>query len=299
MRKLLVILIALCCTTLSYGQQDPLYAQYLNTPMIINPAYAGFSKDLNLALNYRRQWAGFEGNPQTTNFSGHMAMRNNQMGVGLILLQDKVGSSNSTEIEATYGYHLPVSDDARVSFGLQAGFINFKSDYSELIIDPNDPKFTATSVWQPNIGAGVMLSSTKYLLSVSLPKMLQSSTDNFASGLYNRSFYAMAAYMLVISQRIRIRPYALYRSSANSKGSFDVGATLMDPESYAVGVFTRNLNTYGASARLNIGERMRIGYVFELPTNQSAGARYTSHEIQIGFRIRAFLFHDVEAIRNF
>jgi hypothetical protein len=36
----------------------------------------------------------------------------------------------------------------------------------------------------------------------------------------------------------------------------------------------------------------RIGYVFEVPTNASVGARFTSHEISLALSLAAFKFHD-------
>jgi type IX secretion system PorP/SprF family membrane protein len=283
----------------TFAQQDPLHALYLNTPMIINPAYAGFSHDLNLSLNYRKQWAGFEGSPTTVNFSSHISLRENKMGLGLILQEDKIGANNTTEIQTAYSYHLPISEDAKLSFGLQAGFINYKSDYSQLTIDPNDPRFSPVNEWQPNFGAGLMLTSTKFLFSISLPKMLQPSGDAVQQGLYNRNFYGMAAYVFMLSSRIRLRPYALYQSSVKSTSSYDIGISLLGDDSYVVGLFVRSTNTFGATAQIKIGERMRLGYAFELPTNNSVGVNFTTHEFQIGFRVRAYQFHNVESVRNF
>ena len=283
----------------AYGQQDPLYSQYLNTPMIINPAYAGFSRDLNLSLNYRKQWAGFDGSPQTTNLSGHMSLSQNKMGVGAILLQDKIGASTTTELQGVYAYHLPLTNEIKLSFGLQAGVINYKSDYSQLIINPNDPKFATVSELQPNLGAGFMITHLNYLVAASLPKMLQPSTNAGVQGLYSQNFYALGAYVFSISPRLRLKPYMLYRSVAKLKSSFDLGLMLMGDDSYTIGLFTRSFNTYGFLGQLKIGELLRLGYVFELPTNQSAGTSFTSHEIQLGLRIRALLYHDIESIRNF
>jgi type IX secretion system PorP/SprF family membrane protein len=283
----------------TFAQQDPLHALYLNTPIIINPAYAGFSHDLNLSLNYRKQWAGFEGSPTTVNFSSHIALRENRMGLGLILQEDKIGVNNTTEIQTAYAYHLPISEDAKISFGLQAGFINYKSDYSQLIIDPNDPRFSPVNEWQPNFGAGLMVTGTSYMISVSLPKMLQPSGDVVAQGLYNRSFYGMAAYVFMVSSRVRLRPYALYHSSVKSTSSYDLGVSLLGDDSYVIGLFTRSVSTFGLTAQIKIGERMRLGYAFELPTNNSVGVNFTTHEFQIGFRVRAFQFHDIESVRNF
>src|SRR5215207_7129877 len=86
------------------GQIDPLYAQYLNNPLSINPAYTGFTKDLNASLTYRKQWAGFDGSPETINVSVHSSLLDNRMGLGLMVIQDKIGVNKNTEVQATYAY---------------------------------------------------------------------------------------------------------------------------------------------------------------------------------------------------
>ncbi|MBL7850122.1 MAG: type IX secretion system membrane protein PorP/SprF, partial [Cyclobacteriaceae bacterium] len=74
----------------SFAQQDPLYASYMMNPLAINPAYAGSNNMLNGSLQYRTQWAGLDANPTTVNFSAHMSAFRNQVGAGLMVIQDKL-----------------------------------------------------------------------------------------------------------------------------------------------------------------------------------------------------------------
>ena len=61
MKKLLLVcMAALGLSRTADAQIDPLYAQYLNNPMLINPAYAGLNNNLNIGVSFRKQWAGFE-----------------------------------------------------------------------------------------------------------------------------------------------------------------------------------------------------------------------------------------------
>jgi hypothetical protein len=39
--------------------------------------------------------------------------------------------------------------------------------------------------------------------------------------------------------------------------------------------------------------------VLELPTNQSVGVNYTSHEFMIGLKLKAFTFHDPLLVRSY
>ena len=143
-----------------------------------------------------------------------------------------------------------------------------------------------------------MLTSEQYFLGLSMPKMLRAS-DSPAQSLYNRNFYALGSYVFSMTGQLRLKPFALYRSSANSKSSFDLGATILGADSYSVGLFTRSFNTYGFMGQLKLGSSLSIGYVFELPTSQSNGLNFTSHEIQVIFRTQVKPFHDIDSIRNF
>jgi hypothetical protein len=70
-------------------------------------------------------------------------------------------------------------------------------------------------------------------------------------------------------------------------------------DSYTLGLFTRNLNTYGFLMQLNLGDNFRMGYVFELPVEGSVGTQYTTHEITLGLRFGVLSFHDLLAVKNF
>jgi type IX secretion system PorP/SprF family membrane protein len=300
MKKLITLLFTFC-SVITYSQQDPLYSQYLTTPLLINPAYSGFSRNLSGSVAYRKQWAGFDGSPETMNAAGHIALADNRMGMGLILMQDKIGSDNTTEMQLTYGYHVPLKNTMHLSFGLQGGLVNYHTDYSGLTINPDDPKFSNQSEWHPTIGAGMMVSSEKFLFSISMPKILKRSTDvdSLATGLYNQNFYALGAYVWQMSYRIKLKPWMLLRGEPNAPLSYDVGVAMTADNSYTLALFTRDLGTLGFMAQIELGDHFRFGYVFELPTGQSVGTRFTTHEFMFGARMKLLKFHDAGTIRNF
>src|SRR3989337_4588720 len=175
MRKLLLLTTCLlglyCC---SEAQVDPLYAQYLNNPLLINPAYAGLNNNFNAGITYRKQWAGFEGSPNTFNVNGHTSLLENRMGIGLIFVKDNVGVNSNTEVHGTYAYRLDL-DEKYLSFGLQAGFISFKGNNSDLNpYDASDPAFNENqNITKPSFGAGIILNSERYFLGLSVPRMLK------------------------------------------------------------------------------------------------------------------------------
>jgi type IX secretion system PorP/SprF family membrane protein len=301
MKKTLLFLLLVISGVHVFAQQDPLYSQYMMNPLLINPAYSGMTTDLNASVMYRKQWAGFDGSPTTFNANAHIALATNKMGVGLIILQDQIGADKTTEVTATYAYHLPLSETLKLSFGLQGGVINYHSDYSDIKFNPADAKFTNMSEWKPNIGSGFLLYSDRFMVGLSVPKMLKatSNIESVTTSLYNQHVYLFAAYVVPLSYRIKFKPWILARTVSGAPVSLDYAASIKVDDSYTLGLFSRNLNTYGFLAQINLGDNLRLGYVFELPGKNSVGTHYTTHELTLGVRLGVLTFHDLGAIRDF
>ena len=95
-KKILTIVILGAIGTVAYPQLQPLLDQYLLNGLAINPAYAGSQEALNVGLYARNQWIGFEGAPKTFTFTLHTPMRDKRVGLGMIVLNDKIGSRSET-----------------------------------------------------------------------------------------------------------------------------------------------------------------------------------------------------------
>ncbi|MCK6617381.1 MAG: type IX secretion system membrane protein PorP/SprF [Cyclobacteriaceae bacterium] len=288
------------------AQVDPLYAQYLNNPFLINPAYAGMNKYLNVMAGFRKQWTGFDGSPTTLALTGHTSLADNRMGLGMIISQDKIGENTNTLVQAVYAYKINLNQSTLLSFGLQAGMMNYRTDNSELNpYDPTDPLFSGVqNTTKPTFGAGVLLRSDKYFVGLAVPRLLKATTDfESTSGtgevdLYTQHFYGFASYLFLVSDRLRFKPAALVRAVAGSPLSTDLIAQLNIEDRYAVGLFTRNFNTYGLLTQIKF-KQYRFGYTFELPTNKSVGTNFTTHDLTLGINLGLFSFHDTLELSDF
>jgi hypothetical protein len=126
-----------------------------------------------------------------------------------------------------------------------------------------------------------------------------STFDEKEVQLYSQHFYLMGAYIIYFNEHIRFKPSVLLKGVKGSKLSADLNFSANIDEKYMAGVFTRNLNTFGLLAQMKIGETLRFGYTFEMPSNKSVGARFTSHEFMVGLNLAVFDFHDKIGISNF
>jgi type IX secretion system PorP/SprF family membrane protein len=299
--RLLLFLLLLLFTSLAHAQQDPLYAQYLFNPLVINPAYAGLNNNMNIMAGYRTQWTGLEGHPQTLNASVHTSLVNNKVGAGILFSNDQVGNIINNETNVSVAYKLNFKEST-FSFGMQAGLQNYRTNYSGLnILDPGDNAFVGGERGsRVNIGAGVILKREKLFIGLSVPRLLPSTFRNGGQkfDLYNQHFYLMGAYVHYLNEHIRLKPSLLFRGVKSAPASVDLAVNVNINAIHTAGVFTRNFNTYGILVQTLMKERFRFGYVFELPTAQSVGSRFTSHEITLGIMFSAFDFQ-VQSVSNF
>lgn len=282
----------LLISTISIAQQDPVYAQYLNNPFVINPAYAGSNERLNASFQYRSQWSGVQGHPETFNFNSHLSIKDNKIGVGLIAIQDKIGENTTNDLETAAAYKIDLTGGKVFSFGMQFGLMRFTNSLSGLNLQPGDPYFNLYNVSKFNTGAGVMLKSDRYLIGLSAPHLIPVSV-NMGNGqsilVYDRTYYLLGSYMIYLNERVRLRPAALLRASDNFKPTVDLNMNLQIEDFYSAGIFTRNFNTYGVLLQMII-KNYRLGYAIEVPASKTA-IPFTTNEFMFGISLRALKFH--------
>jgi type IX secretion system PorP/SprF family membrane protein len=297
-----ILLAALCMPCFAaIAQQDPLYSQYILNPFVLNPAYAGMTNNLNTSVIYRQQWTGFEGSPTTINANGHISLFANTMGAGLMVVSDKIGNTMTNEVYGSFAYRIRLTGDKTLSFGLQAGFVNYKTQNSKLTLqDPSDPLFNGeTNASKPSIGAGIILSSDKFFIGLSVPRLLKTTTSvgGYEPTLYTQHLYAMGSYLFHINEALKFKPSVLAKVVSGAPVSVDLNAAIILYDKYTAGLLTRNFSTYGIFLQAVVKDTFRLGYTFEIPTNQSVGTNFLTHEITLGVRLSVLSFHNDGGIK--
>jgi len=156
------------------------------------------------------------------------------------------------------------------------------------------------NVSKPSFGTGLILHSERYFLGLSVPRMLKAkvTTDDIESQLYSQHFYAMGAYVFYLNEHIRFKPSVLLKSVKGSPASVDLNFAATFEEKITAGIYTRNLNAYGLMGQIKFGGAYRFGYAFEVPSGNSVGAQFTTHELTFGLNMALFGFHST-SITNF
>ncbi|EAQ42494.2 type IX secretion system membrane protein PorP/SprF [Polaribacter sp. MED152] len=111
----------------------PIYQDYLSDNVyLVHPSAAGIGNSSKLRLTARQQWAGIPNAPSLQTLSFHTKFGEySNAGYGLVLFNDKNGFHSQKGVQATYAYHLPMSNDRlfnQLSFGLSFTFVQNQSD---------------------------------------------------------------------------------------------------------------------------------------------------------------------------
>ena len=274
------------------AQQDPLYAQYFNNPMLINPAFAGSTERLYAGIAYRTQWSGVEGGPKTFNANGHIALFDNRVGLGAIVLQDQIGDIKNTQFGAVGAYHIKLPNNTKFSFGMQMGATRFATDPNAVRVQNPDPLFAQFNETKFNTGVGVLLQSDKYALSLSVPRILTSNVSQGGQSVqvYGQNYYLYGSYLFYLNEVVQFKPSALLRMAKGSSMSADVNFNLIFKRFYTAGIFARNLNSYGVLLQA-VMTKYRFGYTFEVPGKSSA-LNFTTNEISLSMSLDLLPFHN-------
>ena len=110
-----------------FSQQDVMISQYLFNGLLINPGYAGSHPYTSTSLLHRSQWNQFDGAPTTSVVAVDGALRDNSMGVGLLMLHDQIGLTTQTDVALNFAYRIRLGA-GRLAFGLRGGLSNARAD---------------------------------------------------------------------------------------------------------------------------------------------------------------------------
>lgn len=280
--------------TIAFGQLDPLNSQYLSNQTLINPAYVGVHDFFLGMLSSRGQWVGIDGAPFTNTLSVSSSF-NDQMGAGLLLINDNFGINHEIEVNLQYSYKVNWMNHS-LSFGLQTGWGQQSVNFSELSLEGNDPNIpnSSSSVSTQNFGTGLFLNHEKYYVGVSVPRILKVNLapENAKEALYKRHYYLSAGYVFDYISHIKIKPSILVRAVETEQVFVDINGQIIFNDVVWLGVSLTNFNAAGFNFQYVEGDA-RFGYAFQLPINNLASASFGTHELMLAFDIELLKRHSL------
>ena len=258
----------------------PVYSQYLQNGLLINPAYAGSRGSLSAFLSYRMQWMGIPDAPVFQSVSLNTPMKNDKVGLGIMAQFMKFGFTKSQSIYASYAYHIRLKK-GKISFGLKGGFDRSNTDYTGILTTTkNDPVFTGNDkpYFLPNIGAGIYYFSDKLFAGVSVPSFL-SYRKNTATGSLE-AYHSFSQYDLVFfagglitfSEAFKFKPSVLVDYSLqNTKNltQFDINCNFIFGDLIWVGGSWRTSEQVAVGIiQVQLNPQLMFGFSYDYPVGR-------------------------------
>jgi len=136
MKSFLLLLIAFFTGTLLQAQ-DPVFSQFYNSPVYLNPALIGDEENFLVQLTHRSQWRSLVFPYNTTQVSmiaplfrdKHRRPEGHLGGIGLSVYSDEAGEGDNfktTSVNGSFAYNLQFEEENtnRLTFAMQFGLIN-------------------------------------------------------------------------------------------------------------------------------------------------------------------------------
>ncbi len=256
-----------CCLILSLGanaQNDVHNTQFAFNKLAYNPAYAGSHDVLTSTAIYRNQWSGVEGAPKTLSLSGHAPLLNQRCGIGLNLTHDQLGIMNSTYVDLSYAYKVPLTNEMVLSMAVSGRIGNITSDWSEAkIVDNGDGlvPLQRESLLVRNFGAGAYLHTKRFYAGISMPGILKASlySKDYQSEKSMQTMYMMSGYVMNLSRNVKFKPSILLSFNPSAPTALDLNANFLFLEtlwlgaSYRIGDSIDGIVMYQFSKQLKAG----------------------------------------------
>lgn len=289
----------LLCTSVAYGQQDPQFSQYMFNTLYYNPAYAGANGLTTLTAIHRSQYAGYSAtlddggapNTQIVSFSTPLFRANS--GIGLYIVNDRLGNLNNLEAQVSYAYHLAVSDEGKLSVGVRLGLYSQSIDDSEYRwIDPGDPLnvFGGDAQIRPDLALGIFYQSGNYRFGVGMNHLLNTQFDFGNDPTRNplvTHTYVTGAYDYAINYNLTLTPSLIVKVSDFNSLSFDVSVLGTYKERMWGGVSFRQSDAMVGMLGYSFlkDNALSLGYAFDYIIRAQDVKEPTSHEVMLSYTL--------------
>lgn len=296
MKKLIILIIAVCFGWTIKAQQLPQVTQYMINNYAINPAIAGMDDYYQINTTVRSMWAGVEGAPKTTILSIY-GKQSEHVGLGGMVYSDQAGATSRIGGNASYTYLLSLSEDVNMGLALSAGFLQYRLVKSQLeFVDLDDPSAQGGDIVRsiPDATYGMNIYAKNWYLGLSFQQLLSNNLnlldENVAlteeaesEAKLNSHMYLIGAYKHVVNPFWSIEPSMLLKHLKTTT-QFDFGAKAIWDDKLWFGTNYRNNGDISALAGYIIQDRYTIGYSYDMITSDLNSVSSGSHEFVLGIR---------------
>ena len=298
--KKYLILFLLAVSSLNVGdlfaQQDPQFSQYMFNPLYINPAYAGSRGMMNGAIEFRKQWVGFDGAPTTMVLAVNTPTKKGKVGIGFEIINDQIGPRSTTGGYLDYAYRIPVGK-GKLAFGLGAGIMSYQVNFNKITYKDNADSYDqlgSVRITKPDFKFGIYFNNKKFYTGISFTHLNQVmysvsvDTMKFTQKMVPHGFFTIGR-AFQISDNVIFSPSIMTRGVASAATTnVDLNLNFRFREVLWLGVSLRSEKSIVAMIQYNLTDHLKLGYSYDMTTNRLKSYQSGTHEIVLGFDFNLF-----------
>lgn len=307
MRKIIFLFLTLVIFGSYKGQETlPLYQQYLlDGDFLFNPALNGNSDDVEINLNYQKQFSNFDQSPNVQSIGMHANVFD-RVGAGLSFFRDQNGPISSNGISAGASYFIPLGDDgerkSQFSFGTSVNFYNMNIDLGMLNPqDPGDPLLGTENIFLVYANIGMAVTYRNFFAGVSVNDIAISNDIPIVNSIEPEPTKILlnTGYNWYLNEQMYVTPSVMVNLNTNSSRLVDfnlMGTVVGDQNSFSAGASLRSATNKFGNQNLGVSPIVRANfnkfffgatYNFGLSDiQQYAGSSFM---LSIGYKIDNFI----------
>ena len=200
MKKLFILISFLGLAGFVKAQDQAIFMHYHVTPILVNPAVAGFGDTHDLQFHFRNQWTGFPGSPFTYafNYNGPIGKT---FGIGASVLSENIASVSRFNFKLNYAFRFDVKK-FKVAAGFSTEFQNsslYNSVFQNGFYEEGDVIIDAFENGEKVIDATLGLFTTynkTFYAGVSFPNLIVAKISDIETGDPQGSFFQFFTFQL-------------------------------------------------------------------------------------------------------
>ena len=303
MKKILG-LIFVSLAGLSWSQQDPMFTHYMYNTLWLNPAYAGTREAMTITGIHRSQWVGFDGAPIDQSLTIHTPILNGKMGLGLSVINDKIGPVKSTIIAVDVAYHIRLTKKSKLGLGIKGLVDIYSNTISTLKINnETDPSFGQNfNKTMPNAGAGIYYYRERFYVGVSTPQLLQNTLNGslVSASQEQRHYYVIMGAVIPMTKNLKFKPTGFVKATAGAPIQGDITASFLMYDKFSLGAMYRSGDGLGALIGFQFTDQFTVGYSYDYSMANTTG-KYNSgsHEVMLRYDLIYKSTRKIKSLRYF
>lgn len=278
-----------------FSQQFPLTTQYLFNPYALTPAMAGVTGYSEFFLNYRSDWAGIDGHPQTARFNGFGNIYKKQMWLGGEMYMDHTDILSRFKASLSYTYKLKVQNEQFFHFAVWGSYFQNVINYANAIgVNPNDPLFKDISSFTSskfNAGFGLNYNWRRMNVGFSIPTLFASKLEieNGQGVTFNirKQFLFHVSNIFTLNKNWDLQAYGVIRKTTTEPVNYELSVMFIFLQRFWTGLLYRDGGAIGVNLGGNLAHGLVFNYSYEVPVGGINAHSGGSHEFTLGWRFGA------------